>query len=267
MTTVFLYKLFCGTQKSVGRTTVALINSVASQLCAKAEEAVPTSSTGNTAFSPWTKLPEEAWWRETVAVWGMSIDCVLVAHAWIRLLKKKLWNAETANAFIFHWYFFFCWISETTTYVRAFQQYGLESRAALWWAQETSGSPGAPSFHRWILSLLPCSHHSTGLSSPRSKSIYWGCHCVGPRNFQLQPLPRYGYPWLPLVSNQCQHNLKERRTWACCFLCLVLISIIRESLLSTIPWFYHIGAAQQIRFCHTERDVLRLAAAFQAPPR
>lgn len=89
----------------------------------------------------------------------------------------------------------------------------LESRAVPWWARETSGSRGAPSSHRWILSLQPCSHHSTGSSSPHLESICRGCHSGGPRNFQLQPFPQYGYLWPPLVSVQCQHILKETFKW------------------------------------------------------
>lgn len=79
-------------------------DSTAAQLCRQAEDA-PTCSTGNAAFSPGTKLPKETRCREVVVVWGISIDRVLVAHAWIRLLEKELERTERANVLIFHWWF------------------------------------------------------------------------------------------------------------------------------------------------------------------
>lgn len=50
----------------------------------------PTCSTGNAAFSPGAKLPEEAGCWEAVVVGGVSVDGVLVAHAWIGLLEEEL---------------------------------------------------------------------------------------------------------------------------------------------------------------------------------
>lgn len=88
------YSVFCnlfhGTQKSGRANAVSFISSTAPQLCGRAKDNVPTCSTGNTAFSPWPKLPGETRCREVVVVWGILIDRVLVAHAWIWLLKKKL---------------------------------------------------------------------------------------------------------------------------------------------------------------------------------
>lgn len=79
-------------------------DSTTAQLCRQAEDA-PTCSTGNAAFSPGTKLPKETRCREVVVVWGISIDRVLVAHAWIRLLEKELERTERAKVLIFHWWF------------------------------------------------------------------------------------------------------------------------------------------------------------------
>lgn len=87
----------------------------------------------------------------------------------------------------------------------------LVSTVVPWWAQETSGSPGVPSSHRWILSQLPCTLHSTGSSIPRSGSICWGCRYGVPRNSQLQPPPQCGCPRLPLGSAQCRRSLNDMR--------------------------------------------------------
>lgn len=99
------YSVFCnhfhGTQKSGKANAVSFISSTASQLCGRAKDNVPTCSTGNTTFSPWPKLPGETRCREVVVVWGIPIDRVLVAHAWIWFLKKKLECTETANLFVF----------------------------------------------------------------------------------------------------------------------------------------------------------------------
>lgn len=114
----------------------------------------------------------------------------------------------------------------------------LESRAVRWWAQETSGSPGALSSHRWILSPLPCSHHSTGSSSPRSESICWGCRSGEPRNFQLQPLPGCRYPWPPRESVQCQRILKKRKTESAESY-IILICITSFIVIKSSKWFSH----------------------------
>lgn len=84
----------------------------------------------------------------------------------------------------------------------------LESTGVPWWALGMSGSPVVPSSRRWRLPRPPCSHHSTGWSSPRSESIYWGCHFGAPRNSQLRPPPQCGCPRLPLGSVQCQRSLR-----------------------------------------------------------
>lgn len=225
-----LYSFCCNllheTQKSVGTNIVFSISSAASQLYGKAEDNGPTCSTGNTAFSPWTKLPGETWWWQVVVVRGIPIDCVLVTHAWIWLLKKELEHAETTKVAIgvFCWYHY---INGSKCVKQLSFAVLLESRVVPWWAQEMSGSRGAPSSHRWILSLQPCSHHSTGSSSPHSESICRDCHSGGPRNFQLQPLPQYGCPWPPLVSVQCQHILKETKWFSkkCLFRCMWVLEV------------------------------------------
>lgn len=94
----------------------------------------PTCSTGNAAFSPGAKLPEEAGCWEAVVVGGVSVDGVLVAHAWVGLLEEEL-ERESKGL----------WNSLILRKQTRLSFPGVPgSRAARWWARGTSGSPGVP---------------------------------------------------------------------------------------------------------------------------